>query len=82
MDAVDKVMSRGVVNVDGEDFPITSEFDLTFISDETPPRVLLIGKLSVGDLVAEVPVITDLPEGFYEGEAVTEDLKPISLLLQ
>ena len=82
LDVVDKVMSRGVVSVDGEDFPIASEFDLTFISDETPPRVLLIGKLSVGDLVAEVPVITDLPEGYYSGEAVTEDLQPISLLLQ
>ena len=83
LDLIDKVSKRGIVNVEGEDFPIIGvEFDLTFISDETPARVLLLGKLSKGDLVAEVPIMTDLAEGFYSGEVVTEDLKPISLLFQ
>lgn len=83
LDIVDKVTNRGVVNVEGEDFPIIGEeFDLTFISDETPARVLLLGKLCKGDLVAEVPIMTDLAEGYYSGEVVTEDLKPISLLFQ
>lgn len=83
LDIVDKVSKRGIVSVDGEDFPIVGdEFDLTFISDETPARVLLLGKLNKGDLVAEVPVMTDLAEGYYSGEVVTEDLKPISLLFQ
>ena len=46
LDIVDKVTNRGVVNVEGEDFPIIGdEFDLTFISDETPARVLLLGNL-------------------------------------
>ena len=83
LDIIDKVSKRGVVNVEGEDFPIIGEeFDLTFISDETPARVLLLGKLSKGNLVAEVPIMTDLAEGIYSGEVVTEDLKPISLLFQ
>ncbi len=83
LDIIDKVSKRGVVNVEGEEFPIIGdEFDLTFISDDTPARVLLLGKLSKGDLVAEVPIMTDLAEGFYLGEVVTEDLKPISLLFQ
>ena len=51
LDIVDKVSKRGIVSVDGEDFPIVGdEFDLTFISDETPARVLLLGKLNKGDL--------------------------------
>ena len=79
-----KVVDRGVINVNGRDFPIggNGEYDLTFISEEMPPQVLLIGKLSIGNPVIEVSVITDLPEGYYMGEAVTEDLQPISLLLQ
>ena len=44
--------------------------------------MLLSGKLNIGDPVIEVPVIIDLPEGYYTGEVVTEDLQPISLLLQ
>ena len=83
LDIIDKVTKRGVVNVEGEDFPIIGEeFDLTFISDETPARILLLGKLSKGDLIAEVSIMTDLAEGFYSGEVITEDLKPISLLFQ
>ncbi|MCR4621565.1 MAG: hypothetical protein K5663_05725 [Clostridiales bacterium] len=83
LDIADKVASRGVVNVEGEDFPIMGEeFSYSFISDETPARVLLLGKLSKGDLVAEIPVMTDLPDGFYSGEVITEDLQPISLLFQ
>ena len=83
-DVVDKVLNRGVINVEGSDYPLKTNEDLnvTIVSDETPPRVLLIGKLNMGDPVVEVPVIIDLPEGYYTGEVVTEDLQPISLLLQ
>lgn len=83
-DVVDKVLARGVIRVEGADYPLKTneEFNVTFVSEETPPRVLLSGKLSMGDPVVEVPVIIDLPEGYYTGEVVTEDLQPISLLLQ
>ena len=82
-DVVDKVLSRGVIRVEGEDFPLKTdaEFNVAIVSEETPTRVLLNGNLSMGDPVVEVPVITDLPEGYYTGEVVTEDLQPISLLL-
>ena len=38
--------------------------------------------MNIGDPVFPVPVITDLDDGYYTGEVVTEDLQPISLLLQ
>ena len=82
MDVAEKVAGGGVVTIEGEDYPIKGEYSWTFITEETSPRVMLIGNLSIGDLVAQLPVITDLPEGCYSGEAVTEDLRPISLLLQ
>ena len=83
-DMVGKVLSRGVIHLDGEDYPLKTdaEFNVTIISEETPTRILLNGNLDIGDPVVEVPVITDLPEGYYTGEVVTEDLQPISLLLQ
>ncbi|MBR3739827.1 MAG: hypothetical protein IKN04_05115 [Clostridia bacterium] len=81
---IDKVLARGVIHVEGADYPLKTneELNVTIVSEETPPRVLLSGNLSMGDPVVEVPVIIDLPEGYYIGEVVTEDLKPISLLMQ
>lgn len=81
---IDKVMGRGVINIQGADYPLRTdvEIPLEFISDSTSPRILLAGGLNIGDPVFQVPVITDLDEGYYTGEVVTEDLRPISLLLQ
>ena len=81
---VDKVLSRGVIRVEGADYPLKTDgqLDVIIVSEEISPRVLLSGNLSVGDPVVEVPVITDLEAGVYTGEVVTEDLQPISLLLQ
>ncbi|MBR4539843.1 MAG: hypothetical protein IKO52_13520 [Clostridia bacterium] len=83
-DAIDKVMARGVIRVQGTDYPLRTdaECDMDFIGEDISPRVLLAGNLKIGDLVIQVPVITDLDEGYYTGEVVTEDLQPISLLLQ
>ena len=83
-DAIDKVMARGVIRVQGTDYPLRTdvECEMDFIGEDISPRVLLAGDLKIGDLVIQVPVITDLDEGYYTGEVVTEDLQPISLLLQ
>lgn len=83
-DAIDKVMGRGVIRIEGADYPLKTDADcdMDFLTDEVSPRVLLAGNLSVGDLVVMVPVITDLEDGYYTGEVVTEDLQPMSLLLQ
>ncbi len=83
-DVIDKVMARGIIRVEDTDYPLRTdvECEMDFITEDISPRVLLAGNLSIGDLVIQVPVITDLDEGYYTGEVVTEDLQPISLLLQ
>ena len=80
----DGVMSQGVVSLDGQDYPLDTEGDheVVVLEDSTSLRLLKAGNLSVGDPVILVPVDTDLTDGVYAGTAVTEDLKPISLLLQ
>ena len=81
---IEKVLARGVINIQGADYPMRTdaEIPLEFITADTSPRILLAGGLNIGDPVFRVPVITDLDEGYYTGEVVTEDLRPISLLLQ
>lgn len=81
---IKQALARGVVSVEGEDFPLRTDDvpQMTVISETTSPRVLLAGKLNIGDVVYEVPVIIDLAEGCYAGQVVTEDLHPISLLMK
>ena len=91
--SAEAVLARGVVTITGRsadkggeaaDYLLKTdgEFGVAFVSEETPAGVLATRLVRMGDPVVEIPVITDLPEGVYEGEAVTEDLQPISLLLQ
>ena len=78
------VMARGVIHIQGADYPLRTdaEIPMEFITEDVSPRILLAGGLNIGDPVFQVPVITDLDDGYYTGEVVTEDLQPISLLLQ
>ncbi len=78
------IMAQGVVAVNGTEYPLDTdaECDLIILEDSTSIRVLKAGGLSAGDPVVLVPVDTDLENGVYSGTAVTEDLHPISLLLQ
>ena len=83
-DKVDGVMAQGVVNIEGQDYPIDTEaeYELVVLENNTSLRLLKAGSLRAGDPVVLVPVETDLGDGVYSGVAVTEDLHPISLLLQ
>ncbi len=78
------VMKQGVVTLEGRDYPLDTdaECDMVPIPEDASIRLMRAGDLSVGDWVILVPVDTDLEEGIYSGVAVTEDLRPISLLLQ
>ena len=84
IEAANKVLARGVIRVEGVDYPMNTDADnsIYMVTEDISPRVLLAGGLRIGDMVIPVPVITDLEDGYYTGEVVTEDLKPISLLLQ
>ncbi len=81
------VMNRGVVSVDGREFPLQTGSGISMdqmykLPDDTPYDILVHGNLQVGDWVFEVPVTINLSLGCYTGEVVTEDLRPLSLLLQ
>ena len=80
----DGVLKQGAVTVDGKEYPLDTDADceLVVLAEDTSIRLLRAGELSAGDPVVLVPVETDLENGIYAGVAVTEDLHPISLLLQ
>ncbi len=81
---IDGVMSQGVVTVDGKEYPMDTEAEceLILVPEDASIRLKKAGELSAGDPVILVPADTDLEDGIYAGVAVTEDLHPISLLLQ
>ena len=81
---VDGVMAQGVVTVDGQDYPLdtAAEYSLTVLESDASLRLLKAGSLKAGDPVVLVQADTDLADGVYSGTVVTEDLRPISLLLQ
>ena len=78
------VMAQGTVMLEGKAYPLDTdaECEIQLISEDASLRLLRAGGLSAGDLVILVPVDTDLAEDIYSGTVVTEDLRPISLLLQ
>ena len=81
---IDSVMSYGLITVEGVEYPLDTkaECDLIGIPQDASIRLLRAGGFSVGDPVVVIPTDTGLPDGVYSGVAVTEDLRPISLLLQ
>ena len=81
---VDGVIAQGMITLEGREYPLDTEAEceLVMIEKDTPLRVMKAGELNIGDPVVLVPADTDLKDGVYAGVAVTEDLQPISLLLQ
>lgn len=78
------ILANGVISLDGAEYPLASEgsFDVIVISEDASMRLLKAGGLKAGDPVVLVPADTGLADGVYSCVAVTEDLQPISLLLQ
>ena len=83
-DKAEGVLSNGVVTLDGVEYPLSGagDYEVVVLPVDASMRLLRAGSLSVGDPVVVVPTDTGLPDGVYSGVAVTEDLRPISLLLQ
>ncbi len=86
-DKLQSVISAGVVDVEGQMYPLTidagSETTNTIIiSESTNPYVRVAGDLQIGDIAVAVPVDSDLANGVYTGHVITESLQPISLLIQ
>ena len=72
------------MTLDGKEYPLdtSAEFEVIVLPEDASIRLKKAGNLNPGDPVVLVPVETDLENGIYAGMAVTEDLHPISLLLQ
>ena len=83
-DKLQNVMSTCIVAVDGHEYALRMDADTqtVIISESTNPYIRIAGKYQIGDVVVEIPVETDLPEGFYTGTVTTESLQPISFLIQ
>ena len=80
----DGILKQGVVKVDGKEYLLDTEGDLNveIVPEDASVTLRKTGDLSAGDPVVLVPVDAALEDGVYAGVAVTEDLHPISLLLQ
>jgi len=78
------IMKQGTVTLEGTEYPLDTDAEqkVIIVPDDASIRLKKAGGLNAGDPVILVPVDTDLGDGIYSGVAVTEDLHPISLLLQ
>ena len=78
------IMKQGAVTLEGTEYPLDTdaECEVIIVPEDAGIRLKKAGGLNAGDPVILVPVDTDLGDGIYSGVAVTEDLHPISLLLQ
>lgn len=83
-EAVEQVMRRGSVEIDGKAYALDTGADatVTIVTEEMNPFVRVLGNLSVGDVTVEVPLNDSLEDGVYKGTVITESLQPISLLLR
>ena len=76
-------MAQGRVTVDGKEYSIQKDGTAEWVILEKEDKALLTASgLQPGDLTVTVPIVCDLEPGVYTGEAITEDLQPITLLLQ
>ena len=82
--SLQKVVSRGVVTVDGQDYVLKTGEDMEslIVDENTNPYIRVIGGLEIGDMTVKIPLAAGFEDGVYTGTAVTESLQPISLLLQ
>ena len=81
---LEDVLQQGSVTLDGQSYTLApgDEASMTIISEETSPFVRLMGNLQMGDVVVEVPLNAELNDGAYKATAVTESLRPLSLLFE
>ena len=78
------ILKQGVVTLDGVEYPLSADgdYEVIVVGAYASMRLLRAGNCAVGYPVVVIPTDTGLPDGVYAGVAVTEDLQPISLLLQ
>ena len=78
--ALEGVIKNRIVKVDGRDLELVpSVLEPEVVSETMDVYIMLAGKLSVGDIVYQVPLAENIDEGTYSGTLVTETLSPVKL---
>ena len=79
---IDSVKSGMTITVQEKKYTISSISEVPVeIDEKMDAYALYIGGLKVGDWVYEVIADTELSDGTYEAEIVTESIHPISFLM-
>ncbi len=83
-ESLEKVVENGSVTVNDIEYRLDAEadFETMIITEDTSPYIRVRGNLELGDVTVVIPLNAKLAEGVYGGVAVTDSLRPISLLLQ
>ena len=80
--AVNAVVESRKITIDDKEYTLDPDaLEPITVTDETNIYVRLAGDLSVGDIIYEIPMESDLKDGVYSGTVITETISPWSLLL-
>ena len=81
---LEQAKKQGSVRVNGQECALLagSDVQVVTVTEDMNPYVMIAGRLSVGDVVAQVPLEAQLEDDVYTGILVTDSLKPITLLLR
>lgn len=79
---IERVKAGMTINVEGESLSVSEiSGKPAAVTDETDPYLLYLGGFSAGDWLYRVTAASDLPEGTYKAEIVTESVSPMSFIL-
>lgn len=80
--AIEALQDKPVVKLGGEEILVSKQAgDALIIQSEKDKEVYGAGIQELGTVVVPVSVSAELKDGSYEGSIVTEDIRPISFLL-
>ena len=80
--ALDGAVENRRLQIGGEEYELVpGNLAPQMITENTDVYVLLAGGYEIGDVVYEIPVAGQVPEGTLSGLVVKEEIRPIAFLL-
>ncbi len=77
-----KINSKAKITIDGKAYEIAFIGNKpVIVKEELREHLIYLGEFDENDKVYEVDLITDLPDGDYKTEIVTESVSPMSFVL-
>ena len=81
-DDAEDVAVGGTAVIQDREMEISMVSDQFFpVTEEMGDRILHVGQFQPGEWVCPVSAPTDLPDGVYPGEIITESVSPMSFIL-